>query len=310
MTDAELRDAAVSYLKKTTVGWNKVAAYPPDKLATTNWGKAMDLLAQIASPAPPPPPPSGNVYFDFSEPSAVVPPWESVHERHMSGVTSPQRITAVGSDGGVNPRSGSKMCRIEVRGGDYAPWTTGREITMAQGAPVAGSSHNGDEFWVGTSLYFPSGYQPTPCTPDNDCYANSIFEMHAPSGQQEQAPLHLIINMKIGSAYGLTQSVPGFMLDLHTQSTGYNPRMFRLGDFVTGRWVDFVFHIKWSSASDGIYEGWMDGVKSFSWTGQTYNPQNTLVYPMLGLYRKPVSWTNILYCDGFRLGSSYAAVSA
>ena len=227
----------------------------------------------------------------------------------MSGVMSPQRMVCAGPENGASPRAGAKMAHIEVRAGDRAPWTTGREITMAQGNPVPGASHNGDDEWIGFSLYFPTGYQPTPCSPDNDCYANSIFEMHAPSGQQDQAPIHLIINMKIGTAYGLTQSVPGFVLDLHTQTTGYNPKMFRLGDFVTGRWVDFVIHIKWSSAGDGIYEGWMDGVKKFSYVGQTYNSANTLVYPMLGLYRKPVSWTNFFYCDQFKIGSSYLAVA-
>ena len=47
MTDAELRDAAVAELKLTTVGWNKVASYSAQKLATTHWGKAMALLSQI-----------------------------------------------------------------------------------------------------------------------------------------------------------------------------------------------------------------------------------------------------------------------
>lgn len=51
MTDKQLRDAAVAELKLTTVGWSKVKSYSPEKLASTHWGKAMTLLAQIGQTA-------------------------------------------------------------------------------------------------------------------------------------------------------------------------------------------------------------------------------------------------------------------
>lgn len=54
--------SAVGHLKKTTVGWNRVAGYPPAKLAGTEWGKALadldgGLAALPPNPAPAPPPP-------------------------------------------------------------------------------------------------------------------------------------------------------------------------------------------------------------------------------------------------------------
>jgi hypothetical protein len=56
MTDAELRDAAWKELEQTTVGWTRVATYPPDKLAKTHWGKGKALLDRIGEPPVPPPP--------------------------------------------------------------------------------------------------------------------------------------------------------------------------------------------------------------------------------------------------------------
>ena len=53
MSDSQLRDAAIAELKKTTVGWNKVAGYSPDKLATTHWGKALAYLQKISSTSAP-----------------------------------------------------------------------------------------------------------------------------------------------------------------------------------------------------------------------------------------------------------------
>ena len=61
MTNEEIRDAAVEELKLTTAGWRKPNGQPnyPSGTApaTTHWGKAMSLLAQIGASVPPPPPP-------------------------------------------------------------------------------------------------------------------------------------------------------------------------------------------------------------------------------------------------------------
>ena len=57
-TDAELRDAAVTELLLTTAGWRKPNGrlnYPDGVApATTHWGKAMPLLAQIGLSPPSP----------------------------------------------------------------------------------------------------------------------------------------------------------------------------------------------------------------------------------------------------------------
>lgn len=64
MTDAELRDAAVAELELTTAGWRKGNGQPnyPSGTApaSSHWGKALSLLAQIGTtPTPTPPPTPG-----------------------------------------------------------------------------------------------------------------------------------------------------------------------------------------------------------------------------------------------------------
>lgn len=49
MSDVTLRDSAVAELKQTTVGWNKVKNYPPEKLTPTHWGKGLVPLGQISA---------------------------------------------------------------------------------------------------------------------------------------------------------------------------------------------------------------------------------------------------------------------
>jgi hypothetical protein len=78
---------------------------------------------------------------------------------------------------------------------------------------------------------------------------------------------------------------------------------------VTGRWVDFVFRVKWHQ-NDGIVEVWMDGEKKVSATGINtwYSSGQSRVKPQLGLYRPTYSQTALFYLDAFKIGSSYDSV--
>ncbi len=42
-------------------------------------------------------------------------------------------------------------------------------------------------------------------------------------------------------------------------------------------WYDFVYHVKWSSGSDGYFDAWVNGVKKLSYRGPTlYSGQGVL----------------------------------
>ena len=59
-TDADLRDQAVTLLKKTTVGYQNTHWTTPP--AGSYWAQGLAVLAKIgATPPPPPPPPAGKV---------------------------------------------------------------------------------------------------------------------------------------------------------------------------------------------------------------------------------------------------------
>ena len=52
-----------------------------------------------------------------------------------------------------------------------------------------------------------------------------------------------------------------------------------LGPVVKNTWYDFVYHVKWSSNTDGFFEVWLNGVKKLSHHGPT-------LYAGLGCYLK------------------------
>jgi len=88
-----------------------------------------------------------------------------------------------------------------------------------------------------------------------------------------------------------------------------------LGAYETGKWTDFVFHVKWSTGSDGLVEVWKQGNKVFSITNaNSYPDYNTGNYMKNGIYKwgwKKGYPTNtekrVLFIDDVRIGDESAS---
>lgn len=88
-----------------------------------------------------------------------------------------------------------------------------------------------------------------------------------------------------------------------------------IGPVVTGKWVDWVFHVVWSDKTDGSLEVWMDGVKVYTYNGITMETLPEGNYVKLGIYFWP--FTNrpgssnqteiITYIDEYREGNEKAS---
>lgn len=141
MTDAELRDAAVTELKLTTAGWRKPNGnpnYPSGTApASTHWGKAMRLLGEIGQIAPTPSP----LYladFETGDFSQVVSQQESSSGRIALTASDPLqgRYSALVKNGPAD---------IGVAGAGSSLRT---EIAFAFFADAFGGSLEGKESWV------------------------------------------------------------------------------------------------------------------------------------------------------------------
>jgi hypothetical protein len=117
----------------------------------------------------------------------------------------------------------------------------------------------------------------------------------------------------------------------HTTSTQYPPlslwtqngqwRLVQLGKTITilgnydkGKWTDMVFHVKWSSGTDGLIEIWKNGVKIMSKTGANVNAGIlTGAYMRTGIYKWPwksgtssTTTKRVVYIDDVRIGNAGA----
>lgn len=86
-------------------------------------------------------------------------------------------------------------------------------------------------------------------------------------------------------------------------------------DIEKGKWVDLVFHVKWSMQADGFVEAWKDGQPITRGAGGAVrvtgpNMYNSMPpYLKLGLYRKDgIETVNSVYFDEVRIGRARADV--
>lgn len=181
-------------------------------------------------------------------------------------------------------RSGGYSTRYELRktDGDVA----GSKRTETNRASK-GESVLRCERWYGVSYYLPSSYV-------SDKAPEVITQWHTTAAGSPP----LVVWTQNGQ-----------------WSIGYfGDKRKMIGNYVTNKWTDFVFHVKWSPYSDGFIEVWKDGVKVFSYTGANIYNTSYGAYMKTGIYKWPwksgsygsTTTNRIVYIDDVRIGNSLA----
>ncbi len=169
------------------------------------------------------------------------------------------------------------------------------------------------EFWYGFSVYLPADY-----------VADPIWEI--------VAQWHNYPDTSLGETWGLNPPI-----SLHTEggvwklSTIWDSRAvtvkpyegthsYALGEYKTGAWTDWVFHVKWSPKADGRLQVWKGGTKVIDKSGPIGFNDAIVPYMKVGIYKgwkdrqTPVGVvsTRAVYHDEVRIagaGATYADVA-
>lgn len=216
------------------------------------------------------------------------------------------------SSGNVNKWGFEKCCDYSItQSKDFARTGTGsmkidlRKVNNVGKADidVGGSKRaeikqpteqNNIERWYGVSYYFPAGYKADPSCPE------IIFQWHHNSGTGSP-PLALW-------SYGNYLSFNQY--NISAKKDG----LTKVADITPGKWMDVVFHIKFSAGSEGLTEVWINGVKKYSKSGvNNYSGSAGNDYLKTGLYKW--GWKNgyrstvterTIYIDDIRIGNEKA----
>lgn len=177
----------------------------------------------------------------------------------------------------------------------------------------------GSEYWYGFSIYLPGpadgadNYVP-------DKYWEIVAQWWAPNDSDEEKGRNPPLTLKSSADnVGGRWYVGGKWSAKALNAKGDYDGKFEtdLGPYETGKWTDWVFHVKWSYADDGILEVWKDGKKVISRVNMPigFNDQTGPVFKM-GLYKgqwekEPANGSTldavdrrVLYHDEFRMADS------
>jgi len=153
---------------------------------------------------------------------------------------------------------------------------------------AATDCYEGREQWWGHSIMFPEGVEPQS--------TGVAFDFHNTTPGPGQANFHVDSSR---------WDYQGMHFRGYGQGSSFD---VAIGVPAPGVWYDFVYHVKWSSGTDGFFDAWLNGVKKLSYRGPT-------LYSGQGCYLKLANYhtafgraTNVIH-DRIIRGTTAGAVS-
>jgi hypothetical protein len=237
-----------------------------------------------SAPVPPADPGPALSRFDGFEGDAVAPFWRSGDAG--SGRYAPGAVGVTSE----YARAGKQSVRITVREGDVEQQGDDGEANERAELDSGKVSFPGRDLWYGFSVLVPPGFP--------------VVDTRLVVAQWKQEGL------KGGPLVAQRYRSGKHHLTVRDWATPEGDRKhFPLPPVVPGRWIDMVYHLRLSSAADGLVEVWADGVRVVSHEGPTASGGGgSQVYNKIGLYRDRMREPMTIYFDNYTVGDSFAAV--
>lgn len=165
----------------------------------------------------------------------------------------------------------SRAIKFTYRKTDYLRnGTTKRaELKLREYYPI------GSERWYKFSMYIPTTWQNT-----KQGFIINQFGQRPDDGEEGHVPALFLVTdgqkLRLGSRWDPRRHT--------TSKDSVKDQGWDLGSLPKGRWVDMVYHVKWSYGSDGILEVYKDGEKVVSKQGPNCYNDESGVTMKLGLY--------------------------
>jgi hypothetical protein len=209
-------------------------------------------------------------------------------------------IVNIGRDGGT-------ALRLHTEPGDdnVAGSGTNERDDLTLSVPET-DGYQGREQWWAHSILFPSDF----ASPPAGFGVVADFHNASPGGGQAggQANFHVDSSRWDGE----TLHFRGYGGVLASSSDTPGEYQVTLGPIVKNLWYDFVYHVKWSSGSDGFFQAWVNGVKKLDYSGPTlyrWNGVDQEVYLKLANYHTAFGQPSSVIHDRIIRGTSPLAVS-
>src|SRR5437764_547513 len=162
-------------------------------------------------------------------------------------------VVGPGRDGSTAIELTTHLGDIDIAGSD-----SNERADLAL-SPSSRYCNQGQDEWWAHSLMFPPGYVPPPVAAVWNWGAPCDFHNSAAGGGQPNfmvyaTPTGLELHMAGGANTVNLPSDPGYY-------------SIAIGPITKNVWYDFVYHVKWSSGSDGLFQAWLNGRQVMNYSG-------------------------------------------
>ena len=239
--------------------------------ATTSSGGTAAPGSSSGGGAPAPGIPSGVAYAcDF------VGSWQDCLFAEQAKVPGRASIVTVG---------GVSAVRLHTEPGDNNVVGSGsnerNDLTLNQSTSDV---YEGMDHWWAHSILFPGDYVDPPESTSTSWNFGIVADFHntAPGAGQANFQVNAMPATAIASdrPTGLSFKVS------YGDQTSPTEAIYPIGPVIRNQWYNFVYHVKWSSGSDGFFDAWVNGVQKMAYRGPTlYQGQG--VYFKLANYHTP-----------------------
>ena len=165
-------------------------------------------------------------------------------------------------------------------------------------APSSSYCNQGQEEWWAHSVMFPPGYVMPPQSAGWNW--GVVFDFHhtgstgQPNFEIASVPTGLELNVAGGASIVNLPTDPGYY-------------SVALGPVTPNVWYNFVYHVKWSSGSDGLFQAWLNGQQVMNYSGPNLYVGEGC-YLKLANYHTPLGVTETVIHSRIVQGTSQLAV--
>ena len=198
-------------------------------------------------------------------------------------------------------RDGGTALRLHTEPGDNNVSGSGsherNDVALSQSST---DGYQGREAWWAHSVQFPSDYVTPPAG-----HWGTIFDFHDTRNQGGQANFHIFTGTD-GRMSFRGHAGPYVVINSAGNEYSYGADA---GPVVKGGWYDFVYHVKWSSGTDGFFKAWVNGVLKLDHRGPTLY-QGYGVYLKLANYHSAFGQSTSVIHDRVIRGTTALSVAA
>lgn len=191
-------------------------------------------------------------------------------------------------------RSGSKACRFEIRPGDVISAGLRAELRDWYNAPFD------EETWYGFSTLLPHDFAPPAGATVVLAQWHDQAELGDPAGKPPLAIRYVEGVLRFTGAFG----------EVASQDPDRRYVFHEIEGVARGRWLDFVFGIRWSRTGDSTIRAFLGGRPLFDFTGPLgYRNEVKGPYFKLGVYTSDeIEAPLVVYHDAYSRDASREAV--